>query len=375
MCNYFLGLSIALILILSGFGVIFALDNYPQITRGQGTLLKKEDLSPKEAVIIDFPFPVLTASYEKRIKISPETEVDFQWKDSSRQLIIQPKKFWQPETEYLIDFSKGRNVLFFSIKSFGLNFSTLTYPKVKSFFPANGAKDIVFDIEDPVVVDFDKSVAEFLIKFTVDPFGDLAYQNNPEKTQFKILPKEKSLDGEKYRFKVYIKYRGDRDENYKEIYSSSFETLPLAPANWEKDFTARLAQAKKFTRAKIKEGKYIDINLSAQILSVFENGRIIDSFLISSGKKGMETPKGQYAIRNKAPRPWSKEYGLYMPFWMALVTDGSFGIHELPEWPGGYKEGASHLGIPVSHGCVRLGVGPAKMVYDWAEIGTPIVVY
>ncbi|MBU2028512.1 L,D-transpeptidase, partial [Patescibacteria group bacterium] len=337
--------------------------------------LKKENISPREAVIIDFSFLVLRNTYKGKIQILPEAEVDFQWKDSGRQLIIWPQKFWQPETKYQISFSEGRNALFFPIKSFALNFSTLTYPKIKSFLPADGAQDIVFDIEDPVTIEFDKSVADFLVKFTVDPFGDLAYQNNPEKTQFKILPKEKSKEGETYRFKIYIKYRSDTDENYKEIYNSSFETLPLPPASWEKDFAIRLIQAKKFTRAKIKAGKYIDINLAVQILSTFENGKIIDSFLVSSGKRGMETPKGQYAIRNKTPRAWSKVYGLYMPFWMAIVPDGKFGMHELPEWPGGYKEGANHLGIPVSHGCVRLGVGPAKTVYDWAEIGTPIVVY
>jgi lipoprotein-anchoring transpeptidase ErfK/SrfK len=64
-----------------------------------------------------------------------------------------------------------------------------------------------------------------------------------------------------------------------------------------------------------------------------------------------------------------------MPYWMAIVPGGKFGIHELPEWPGGYKEGANHLGTPVSHGCVRLGVGPAQTVYNWADIGTPVVVH
>lgn len=375
MRNYFLSAGIIIFLILSGFGLLLALEGYPQIFKSEAELLKKENISPREAVIIDFSFLVLRNTYKGKIQILPEAEVDFQWKDSGRQLIIWPQKFWQPETKYQISFSEGRNALFFPIKSFALNFSTLTYPKIKSFLPADGAQDIVFDIEDPVTIEFDKSVADFLVKFTVDPFGDLAYQNNPEKTQFKILPKEKSKEGETYRFKIYIKYRSDTDENYKEIYNSSFETLPLPPASWEKDFAIRLIQAKKFTRAKIKAGKYIDINLAVQILSTFENGKIIDSFLVSSGKRGMETPKGQYAIRNKTPRAWSKVYGLYMPFWMAIVPDGKFGMHELPEWPGGYKEGANHLGIPVSHGCVRLGVGPAKTVYDWAEIGTPIVVY
>ncbi len=89
----------------------------------------------------------------------------------------------------------------------------------------------------------------------------------------------------------------------------------------------------------------------------------------------MDTPKGKHQIYNKHPRAWSNKYGLYMPYWMAITTDGRFGIHELPEWPGGYKEGQNHLGIKVSHGCVRLGVGPAKVVYNWADIGTPVIVY
>jgi lipoprotein-anchoring transpeptidase ErfK/SrfK len=97
--------------------------------------------------------------------------------------------------------------------------------------------------------------------------------------------------------------------------------------------------------------------------------------MISSGKRGMDTPKGSFQIRNKFPRAWSKKYGLFMPYWMAIVPSGQFGIHELPEWPGGYKEGQNHLGTPVSHGCVRLGVGPAKIVYDWAEIGTAVIVH
>jgi lipoprotein-anchoring transpeptidase ErfK/SrfK len=54
---------------------------------------------------------------------------------------------------------------------------------------------------------------------------------------------------------------------------------------------------------------------------------------------------------------------------------GSFGLHELPIWPNGYREGQDHLGIPVSHGCIRLGVGPAQFLYNWAEVGTPVIIY
>jgi len=50
-------------------------------------------------------------------------------------------------------------------------------------------------------------------------------------------------------------------------------------------------------------------------------------------------------------------------------------IHELPYWPGGYREGENHLGIPVSHGCVRLGIGAAAKVYQFAAIGTKVVIH
>ena len=159
------------------------------------------------------------------------------------------------------------------------------------------------------------------------------------------------------------------------MYSGYFETLPPAPETWEKDFALRLDQARRFTRPKISQGKYIDINLSVQIMSIFQDGKLVDSFLISSGKRGMDTPKGTHQIYNKSLRTWSKQYGLYMPYWMAIFPSGKYGLHELPEWPGGYKEGANHLGIPVSHGCVRLGVGAAEKVYNFADIGTPVVVY
>ena len=158
-------------------------------------------------------------------------------------------------------------------------------------------------------------------------------------------------------------------------YASSFEILPHESRVWNKGFSVRIEQAKASTRPKMLKGRYIDINLSAQILSIFDDGKLLDLYLVSTGKSGMETPRGTHSIVKKIPRAWSEKYGRFMPYWMAITPGGSFGIHELPEWPGGSIEGANDLGIPVSHGCVRLGIGPARRVYDWAEVGTPVVVY
>ncbi|MFH1822086.1 MAG: L,D-transpeptidase family protein [Patescibacteria group bacterium] len=125
-------------------------------------------------------------------------------------------------------------------------------------------------------------------------------------------------------------------------------------------------------KEEIKLAKRIEINTGAQELSYFLGGVRLGKFTISSGKNN-STPKGHYAIDGKSLKAWSS-YGLWMPYWMSLKY-GYFGIHELPIWPNGYREGEDHLGIPVSHGCIRLGIGPAEFLYNWAPVGTPVFIY
>ncbi len=119
--------------------------------------------------------------------------------------------------------------------------------------------------------------------------------------------------------------------------------------------------------------KEILISLKTQTLEQALGGVAYSSYRVSTGKPGMRTPTGTFHVLSKNPRAWSKSAGLWMPWWMEFTARGN-GIHELPEWPGGKKEGANHLGIPVSHGCVRLGVGPAKKLYAWAPIGTKVII-
>lgn len=123
----------------------------------------------------------------------------------------------------------------------------------------------------------------------------------------------------------------------------------------------------------IKLEKRIKINIEKQELGYFLGGVRLGIFSVSTGKASMPTPKGEFYIGGKSPRAWSS-YGLWMPWWMS-IKNCRFGIHELPEWPNGYKEGRDHLGQPVSHGCIRLGVGPAKLLYDWTPVGTKVDIY
>ena len=119
--------------------------------------------------------------------------------------------------------------------------------------------------------------------------------------------------------------------------------------------------------------KVIKLDLKKQELSRVLGGVVLGTYEVSTGKKSMSTPKGIYKIGNKSPKAWSKTYGLWMPYWLGIGGQ-RFGIHELPIWPNGYREGANHLGVPASHGCIRLGIGPAKLLYGWAEIGTAVII-
>jgi len=117
----------------------------------------------------------------------------------------------------------------------------------------------------------------------------------------------------------------------------------------------------------------IEIRLKAQMLDLYIGGHKWREFQVSTGKPSMPTPTGEFTIVNKIKKAWSKSYGLWMPYWLGLDR-GRIGLHELPVWPNGYREGESHLGKAVSHGCIRLGVGPAQYLFERAEVGTKVLI-
>ncbi|MFA5777741.1 MAG: L,D-transpeptidase [Parcubacteria group bacterium] len=367
-------LLIASIIILFISGVFFVTTQYPSLFYSVSLIETRKEIIPNNSITINFSRPVIHNHFGWKVEVSPQIDFDYKLENGNKKLVITPKKFWNPESEYNINIY-GKNYFLFSVDN-SFRFKTISYPKLTDFYPAFGAKEVLLDIEDPIKATFDKPIGDFKVKFVISPFKELGWEADNEKNEINLMPKGDLERGTRYVIETYTRYKDESDEKYRKIGETVFETKPITIVQiWEKDFSARLEQAKKFTEAKIKEGKYIDINTKSQVMAIFENGEILDAFMVSSGKKGMETPNGTYHIANKTPRAWSKEYGLFMPYWQALVPSGKFGIHELPEWPGGYKEGQNHLGTPVSHGCVRLGVGPAERVYNWTDIGTPVMVH
>jgi hypothetical protein len=339
------------------------------------SFLTEDIRTPQDPISVRFSQAVDTESFQGKITVTPSIPLLYAWSDDRKTLSLKPEDRWLPDGQYRVFVGDGKAGFGKSVPVSSSSFHVPGYPEIVSMIPRDGSTDVLLGIEDPILVRFDRSVKDFFVDFRLSPALPVVYENDTEKTEFKLLPSEPIQAGTAYELAVYVKWRGESDSAYVRVGSTRFTTLPDKPKEWSRDLAVRLEEAKRFARPRIATGKYIDIDIAAQVMTIFENGQLLDAYLVSSGLRGMDTPKGEYRIHNKANKPWSKKYELFMPNWMAITSDGKYGIHELPEWPGGYKEGANHLGIPVSHGCVRLGVGPAKRVFDWAEIGTPVVVH
>lgn len=125
--------------------------------------------------------------------------------------------------------------------------------------------------------------------------------------------------------------------------------------------------------------KAIHIYLGSQTAELLEYGVAVKTYRISSGKGTTPTPTGDFMIHRKQDLRVSSQAVRYrMPNYMSFTKNGAFGLHGLPylgatkERSGYWQEARDHIGIPVSHGCVRFLPEEAEEIYEWAEIGVPV---
>jgi lipoprotein-anchoring transpeptidase ErfK/SrfK len=119
--------------------------------------------------------------------------------------------------------------------------------------------------------------------------------------------------------------------------------------------------------------KYILVDISEQHLYAYEADALIYSFVASTGI-GNSTRAGTFAVQSKIPNAYGSTWNIWMPNWLGIYWSHGLenGIHALPILSNGATLWAGFLGRPVSYGCVVLGSYESQLLYDWAEIGTPV---
>ena len=120
------------------------------------------------------------------------------------------------------------------------------------------------------------------------------------------------------------------------------------------------------------------IDLSDQMMYSRFGEKTVWSMQISSGAWDTPTPVGTYEVLTKQElRIGSKSPHYRMPYFQLWDYRG-YGIHALPYLAndGGtfWSEALNHIGIPVSHGCIRTLPDDAAKMYEFTDIGTPIYV-
>lgn len=120
--------------------------------------------------------------------------------------------------------------------------------------------------------------------------------------------------------------------------------------------------------------KLIVVDLSDQHMWAYQGDQLVYSFVVSTGAAPSYTAAGEFRIQSKIPNAYGSAWDLWMPWWMGIYWAGSVenGIHALPILSNGQVLWAGYLGTPISYGCVVLGTQEAELLYNWAEIGTPV---
>ena len=119
--------------------------------------------------------------------------------------------------------------------------------------------------------------------------------------------------------------------------------------------------------------KYILVDISEQHMYVYEGDVMVYSFVASTGMNNA-TRVGTFSVLEKIPNAYGATWDIWIPNWLGIYWAGSMqnGIHALPILPNGATLWAGYLGTPISYGCVVLGSYEAQVLYDWADVGTPV---
>lgn len=124
---------------------------------------------------------------------------------------------------------------------------------------------------------------------------------------------------------------------------------------------------------KIDDNKWIEIDLSNQKIFMHEGDNIVGQFLISTGKWS-PTPSGEFRIWTKLRYTrmtgGSQALGTYynlpnVPY--TMYYDRGYGIH------GAYWH--NNFGNTMSHGCTNMRPEEAGIVFNWASVGTRVLVH
>ena len=119
------------------------------------------------------------------------------------------------------------------------------------------------------------------------------------------------------------------------------------------------------------------VNIAEQKTYVYEGSKndwtLDKTFTCSTGIEGKETPVGVFTVQNRAPWFFSPKYGQGGKYYVQFM--GNYLFHSIPFNSDKTTISDPTLGVPASHGCIRLSVEDSKWLYDNVQNGSKIIIY
>jgi LysM repeat protein len=149
----------------------------------------------------------------------------------------------------------------------------------------------------------------------------------------------------------------------------------LTVDNLEAGMTLTIPSKNDLLPLPVVPNKRIVIDISSQSMTVYENGAVRNTYVVSTGVADSPTMAGVFQIQTHELNAYASNWDLYMPHFMGIYEawPGFMnGIHGLPLLSSGVRLWASTLGSPASYGCIILDLAAAEDLYNWAEDGVVV---
>ena len=149
----------------------------------------------------------------------------------------------------------------------------------------------------------------------------------------------------------------------------------VAPDLWVESAEAALVFPAKEAPEGIENGRWIEINLAEQTLSVYEDNHLVYATLTATGLPGVWTRPGLFQIYQKdetTPMSGSFEIDRSDYYYLEDVPWAMY-FDEARAFHGAYWH--NNFGSERSKGCANLSTGDSRWLFDWANLGDWVYVW
>jgi lipoprotein-anchoring transpeptidase ErfK/SrfK len=119
----------------------------------------------------------------------------------------------------------------------------------------------------------------------------------------------------------------------------------------------------------------IRVSLHTHTVTVWRSGHVVHRYDVAIGQPSAPTPTGRFAVTDRLTT--GDPSG---PYGCCILALSAHAPHAIQGWSGGDRiaihstPDTSSIGLPVSHGCLRLTLAEGRWLIDHVPLGTPTII-